>query len=168
MKHPETERDIDQGSDVPDDSSDVAEVLDDAEVMARHVAAHLQVVMLLTMRLASLQSVSHLDDEEDDSANSASVDHGDTDDDALTNATSTSHFYAGMPDADEEAPEMGDRQDDPTIPDAVVDFDGVPRQYDTLPVEKDAFMQEVIKSGSFQAQKLEPPLIHINRVRATR
>ena len=163
MKHPKAERDSDQDSNVSDDSLDVAGLAltpDAAEMMARHIAAHLQVLMLLTIRLASLQDDAH-PDAEDDSANSASVDHGDSDDAALTKSTgdhaaktaSTGHVDAEMPHADEQAPETVDEQDDLAIPDAVVDFDGVPRQYDKLPVEKDGFLQELIKSGAYQADR---------------
>lgn len=166
MKHPESERDIDQGSDAPDDSPDaagLAQTPDDAEIMARHIAAHLQVLMRLTMRLASLQHDVHSDDAEDDSGNSASVEHGDIVDAALTRsaedaayAASTGHDDSGMPDADEKAPEMVDGQDDPTIPDAVVDFDGVLGQYDKLPVENDVLIQELIKSRACHAHTAPP------------
>ena len=121
MKHPEAERDIDQDSDASDDSLDAAELAltpDGAEMMARHIAAHLQVLMLLTIRLASLQDDAH-PDAEDDSANSASVDHGDSDNAALTESTrehaaktaSTGHVDAEMPHADEQAPETVDEQE---------------------------------------------------------
>ncbi|KAK4233928.1 hypothetical protein C8A03DRAFT_47631 [Achaetomium macrosporum] len=74
MKHPKPEREIDQGSDASDDSLDVpglALTADNAETMARHIATHLQALMLLTIRLAFLSR--DRSQETQDDANSVSI-----------------------------------------------------------------------------------------------
>jgi hypothetical protein len=162
MKHPKPEREIDQGSDASDDSLDVpgpALTADNAKTMARHIATHLQALMLLTIRLAIL-SDDHSQETQDD-ANSVSVDAGDSDEaffikSARESAADTvSTEDVEIPDADAEAFEAVDMPQIDHVPDAIVDFDGVPRQHDKLPVEEDEFLQELIKSGAYQAH-LQP------------
>ncbi|SPQ27139.1 50fb5322-f6f5-45bd-bf2d-c3b8a4488d95 [Thermothielavioides terrestris] len=158
MKHPEPMRDIDQDSDTSDDPLEEAGLVptsDNAETMARHIASHLQALMLLTIRLASVHD--DRDQDRQDDANSVSVDAGDTDDasfvkSAAREAATVSTEDVEMPDADGEVLEPADvPPDDPAIPDADVDFDGVPRRHDDLPVEEDVFLQGLIKSGAYQA-----------------
>ncbi|AEO71873.1 uncharacterized protein THITE_49644, partial [Thermothielavioides terrestris NRRL 8126] len=158
MKHPEPMRDIDQDSDTSDDPLEEAGLVptsDNAETMARHIASHLQALMLLTIRLASVHD--DRDQDRQDDANSVSVDAGDTDDasfvkSAAREAATVSTEDVEMPDADGEVLEPADLPpDDPAIPDADVDFDGVPRRHDDLPVEEDVFLQGLIKSGAYQA-----------------
>ncbi|KAL8418731.1 hypothetical protein RB594_002081 [Gaeumannomyces avenae] len=158
IKHPKLERETDQGSDASGDSLDVPGLTltdDNAKTMARHIATHLQALMLLTIRLAFL-SDDH-SQETQDHANSASVDAGDSDEVPFTKsaresaAETMSIEGAEIPDVDGEALEVVDMPQVDHIPDAVVDFDGVPRQYDELPVEEDEFLQELTKSGAYQA-----------------
>ncbi|KAL8367018.1 hypothetical protein RB595_007615 [Gaeumannomyces hyphopodioides] len=158
IKHPKPERENDQGSDASDDSLDVPGLVltaDNAETMARHIATHLQALMLLTIHLAFL-SDDH-SQETQDHANSVSVDAGDSDEAPFTKssresaADTVSTEDVEMPDVDGEALEAVDMPQVDHIPDAVVDFDDVPRQYDELPVEEDEFLQELTKSGAYQA-----------------
>ncbi|KAL8305772.1 hypothetical protein RB601_009315 [Gaeumannomyces tritici] len=157
-KHPKLERETDQGSDASDDSLDVPGLTltaDNTKTMARHIATHLQALMLLTIRLAFL-SDDH-SQETQDHANSVSVDAGDSDEVPSTKsaresaADTVSTEDAEMPDFDGEVLEAVDMPQVDHIPDAVVDFYGVPRQYDELPVEEDEFLQELTKSGAYQA-----------------
>ncbi|KAG7286749.1 hypothetical protein NEMBOFW57_009063 [Staphylotrichum longicolle] len=164
MKHARADRADDHASDESDQPLGVAGLTltdDDTEAMARHVAAHLQVLMLLTIRLVGIYG----DDghETQDDANSASVDVGDSDDGFLTRSKSELLGGIGpaeevdMLDADDGAPEAADvAQDDLVIPDAVVDFDGVPRRHDELLPEEDGFLQELINSGAYQAHLQTP------------
>jgi hypothetical protein len=151
MKHPKPERDVDQNSDTSDD------VLDNAETMARHIAAHLRTVMLLIIRLTSVMHDDHTQNTQD-SSNSTSVDAGHSHDALL--ATSAREPRTDMaftedvevPDADDETLEaVPVSRDDLAIPDADVDFDGVPRPHDALIAEEDEFLQQLIKSGACQA-----------------
>jgi len=118
MKHPRADRDVDQESDRSKDSPDVAALKltsDNAETMARHVAAHLQVLMLLTIRLAHTYDI-HGQDTQDD-ANNASVDIGDSDDvftrsarTPITDPVPTEDV--DMPDAHGEGLEIADIPED--------------------------------------------------------
>ncbi|KLU87691.1 hypothetical protein MAPG_06685 [Magnaporthiopsis poae ATCC 64411] len=165
-KHPEPEREDEQDSDASDDYLDVsglALTAGNAETMARHIASHLQALMLLTIRLALL-SDDH-SQETQDHANSASVDPGDSGEASSTESAQDSAAdtvfteNVEMPDADGETLEAADMPQVDHVPDAIVDFDGVPRRYDGLPVEEDEFLQELIESGAYQAEfkRPEPP-----------
>lgn len=158
MRDPNPPREVEDYSDASDDSLDVEDKLasDDAEMMARHIAGHLQTLMLLTIRLASLQNEKEEDDGQD--ANSDSVDPGDISeatrakDPEETSETSTPEDIE-MPDADEIPEDVDILSGHSSIPDADVDFTdiGVRRRYDNLAAEKDGFLQELIKSGAYQA-----------------
>ncbi|KAK4102093.1 hypothetical protein N658DRAFT_351035 [Parathielavia hyrcaniae] len=157
-------REVGDSSDDSDDSLDVENKLasDDAEMMARHIAGHLQALMLLTIRLASLQNEEDDNDDGQD-ANSDSVDLGDTSDTSEATRTRTNDPGEAtdrgtpedieMPDADEVPDHAVLLSAHSSIPDADVDFTeiGVRRQYDDLAAEKDGFLQELIKSGAYQA-----------------
>ncbi|KLU82018.1 hypothetical protein MAPG_01097 [Magnaporthiopsis poae ATCC 64411] len=161
MRDPKPPTEVEDSSDDSDDSDgslDMENMLgsDDAEMMARHIAGHLQVLMLLTVRLASLQNEKDDDDGQD--ANSDSVDLGDTSEGTMTaDPKKTSDRGAPedieMPDVDEIPEEVVIPSGHSSIPDADVDFAdiGVRRQHDDLPAEKDGFLQQLIKSGACQA-----------------
>ncbi|KAL2194028.1 hypothetical protein P885DRAFT_43743 [Corynascus similis CBS 632.67] len=151
-------REVEDSSDASDDSLDAENELasDNAELMARHIAGHLQALMLLTIRLASLQNEEDDDDGQD--ANSDSVDLGDTSEATRTKDPEETTDRGApedieMPDANEIPDHVVDLPGHSSIPDADVDFAdiGVRRQYDDLPAEKDGFLQQLIKSGAYQA-----------------
>ncbi len=143
-------------------------------MMARHVAAHLQVLMLFTIRLAALHGADNQTNTQDD-ANSASVDPGDSHD-ALS-AKSTLKTLEGsvhsgdfeIPDADDEVPENSDiPQEQLVVPDAVVDseqqssWSSTSRatslisdawEQDEQSGGHDAAQQDVAYTGAWQAQE---------------
>lgn len=130
---------------------------DNAEMMARHVVGHLQVLMLITIRLAALQDEEH--DGKDDT-NSDSVDFGDShgDPESQTHEEKPSiggAEYIEMTGGEElpEDPEMVLELDGSPIPDVDIDFSdlGVRTHYDDLSMENDKFLQEMIKSGAYQS-----------------
>ncbi|KAH6633953.1 hypothetical protein B0J18DRAFT_414818 [Chaetomium sp. MPI-SDFR-AT-0129] len=131
---------------------------DDAKTMARHIAGHLQTLMLLTIRLASLQKEEDGDEEEDDADSEAAEPDNPSGVSGASDATRASDPEggqfgppsAGSPLSDGEALEAVDVPQVDPIPDAVVDFDAVPRPHDGLPVEEDEFLQELIKSRASQ------------------
>lgn len=144
-----------------DDDADTPLSPELAETIARHVAAHLQVLMFLTIRLASLQSEQETPTEEIKS-DTVDVDDGDN--------SSRGQDLRKISGIDvEEATEMDTVEDsllhkdgdvDPdnglplgdTIPalEFYIDWNDVPR-CDEPPVEKDKFLQDVIKSGAYQS-----------------
>ncbi|KAK4144819.1 uncharacterized protein C8A04DRAFT_11232, partial [Dichotomopilus funicola] len=145
--------------DCPSPSDDSLEeqnkpALDDSKTMARHIAGHLQTLMLLTIRLASLQKEEDGDEEEDDADSEAA----ELDDPSGVSGASDAiraldpeGGQFGSPStgsslSDGEALETVDMPHVDPIPDAVVDFDAVPRPHDGLPVEEDELLQELIES----------------------
>jgi hypothetical protein len=167
MSHPKPHSSID---DVSRNSDEEAGYRDDAEtplrpelakIIAQHVAAHLQALMFLTIRLASLQSEQESPIEEIKS-DTVDVDGGDN--------SSRGQDLGKISDIDvEEATEMDtvedsslhkdgdiDLDDDLPLEDTIpvledyVNWNGVPR-CDEPPMEEDKFLQEVIKSGTYQS-----------------
>lgn len=159
-------------SDLSSDSDDVSshprrphQSEDRSEALARHIAVHLQVLMLLTLRLAALQK----DDEVlDDDIKSDSVDIDDG------NSASKGNDLGRLSDIDSQADvTMKDMdggnngwdamdldedvvEDDITIPDTDLDLEDVPRQCDGLAAENDTFLKKVIESGAYQSWREEP------------
>ncbi|PGG96933.1 hypothetical protein GX51_07581 [Blastomyces parvus] len=126
-----------------------------SKTMARHIAGHLQMLMLLTVRLASIQN-----DQETlvDDINSVSVniDIGDR--------SSLAENFAILSDIDLQKPNEEESLDkaDPSgvevhtdvkslVPDTeeLSDWSHIPRR--DFPVEEDKFLQEVVKRGAFQS-----------------
>ncbi|KAK5655303.1 hypothetical protein OQA88_5870 [Cercophora sp. LCS_1] len=165
MRHPGSHRKVEgdvEDSDVPQIATEPQQpTMNRTEKMARHIAGHLQTLMLLTMRLASLQKEQS--DEEDD-AESDLVDMGDeilkasqfagtrrsrSPDDIGTQDVSGD---ADMPLADmilDDTPQI------PDTADAEGDFDNLDiktlAEYRNLLPENDVFLQGVVQSGAFQA-----------------
>ncbi|EAQ84990.1 hypothetical protein CHGG_09004 [Chaetomium globosum CBS 148.51] len=158
MRDSTPSREIEYHSDSSNDSIITEKHLtsDDTEMMARHIAGHLQTLMLLTIRLASLQNEEAGDSGQD--ANSDSVDLGDSIDGLKAgDPDETSDISVPedleMADADQGFDEAIISDDHSTIPDADVDFSeiGVRQQYDGFPAEEDGFLQQLIRSGAYQA-----------------
>ncbi|KAH6616959.1 hypothetical protein F5144DRAFT_606479 [Chaetomium tenue] len=158
MRDSTPSREIEYRSDSSDDSLITEKHLtsDDAEMMARHIAGHLQTLMLLTIRLASLPNEEADGSEQD--ANRDSVDPGDNTD-GLEAGDPDETFDISAPedlemtDADQGFDEAIISDDHFSIPDADVDFSniGVQRQCDRFPAEEDGFLQQLIRSGAYQA-----------------
>ncbi|KAL7921713.1 hypothetical protein ACQKWADRAFT_321286 [Trichoderma austrokoningii] len=134
--------------------------------VARHIAAHLQVLMLLTLRFAALQK----DNEKlvDDDLNSDYVDVDDENSSPKGNdPENLSGIDSGrddvtMEDMDDED-DLGVNkhvvndlvEDDILIPDTDLGLDDIPRKYDGLVAENDVFLGNVIESGAWQSWKDE-------------
>jgi hypothetical protein len=125
------------------------------EVIASHVAMHLQSIMRLTLRIISIDGVVGVSSE----CQSAS---GSTD-------CNLSWLFSNQNNLDREMDtEMGtslyeNGHDIPLsgyiipIPESYVDWENVPRNAE-VPVEKDKFFEEVIKSGAFQPHQTQPDM----------
>ncbi|KAL7784840.1 hypothetical protein V8C37DRAFT_395280 [Trichoderma ceciliae] len=136
---------------------------DRSKAAARHIAVHLQVLMLLTIRFAALQN----DDGElndDIKSNSVDIDEGNSASEG-TDLGRLSHVASEvdvtMKDAEdvdgvdntEGAMDLdyGVVRDDIPVPDTDVDLEFVPRQHDGLPAQNDDFLNKIIESGAYQS-----------------
>jgi nucleoside phosphorylase len=154
------------------DSSDTSSELDSNTLQQRlrraegrsktitsHIAVHLQVLMLLTLRFAAARrgdDKTFLDDDlksdcvEFDDENSSSKSN------MPENLSNVERMSVVMEDTDDEdnsvvSNEMDDYVAEVNIPDTDLNFDDIPRQYDGLVDENDAFLKEVIESGAWQS-----------------
>ncbi|KAK4187619.1 hypothetical protein QBC35DRAFT_409984 [Podospora australis] len=142
---------------------------ENSKMMARHIAAHLQVLMLLTIRLSSL-SVDDVDSD-DDEVNSYSVDINDSErssESEMTDLISASAADTDVEMSDTHTLQLSDSDDEMagadapgadnsgSIPDAAVDLSDIPRPYDELDGENDPFLQKLVKSGAYQAHSKDP------------
>ncbi|KAL6829745.1 hypothetical protein V8C40DRAFT_168253 [Trichoderma camerunense] len=142
---------------------------DRSKAVARHVAVHLQVLMLLTLRFAAV--LEHDDEDLDDGTKSDSVniDEGNSASIGGTDLGKLSHIASevdvimkdGADGSDanqaEGAMELDDDVDNDIadesipIPDTDFDLNFVPRQYDDLEAKDDEFLNMVIESGAYQS-----------------
>lgn len=142
---------------------------DRSKVVARHVAVHLQVLMLLTLRFAA--ALQHDDEDLDDGTKSDSVniDEGNSASIGGTDLGKLSHIGSEadviMKDKEdgndakqaEGAMELDDDVDNGIadesipVPDTDLDLNFVPRQYDDLEAKDDEFLNMVIESGAYQS-----------------
>lgn len=122
--------------------------------MHRHIGAHLQNLMLLTIRLAS-QSEG---DNPDNDARSDSVNVDEEDSASQMDCSSESRdSILSWPESLAPAQDPGDAvEDELAIPDAAPDVNDIPRQYDDLEPENDGFLTELIESGAFQPWEVAP------------
>ncbi|KAK1246370.1 hypothetical protein MKX08_000172 [Trichoderma sp. CBMAI-0020] len=149
---------------------------DSSKAVTRHIAVHLQVLMLLTLRFAAALQ----DDDEDlgDSvkSDSVSIDEGNS---ALEGTDlgrlSDIDFKADitLEDIDDED-NVGDAMDPDNavedsipIPDTDLNLKDIPGQYDGLAAENDAFLKKVIESGAYQSWRDPPKLRGTGRRFAT-
>lgn len=132
--------------------------VDKAKIMGRHIASHLQVLMLLTLRFTTLQEMEVKDDTGSD-IDSQSVDFDDDEDLELSEIHSEESISAVSVESDSELEQSMDIDDDNgdhqlddqiSIPDAMVDFSDVVRKYDNLKLEDDTLLAEIVQSGAFQ------------------
>ncbi|KAH0532089.1 hypothetical protein TsFJ059_000827 [Trichoderma semiorbis] len=142
---------------------------DRSKAVARHVAVHLQVLMLLTLRFAA--ALEHDDEDLDDGTKSDSVniDEGNSASIGSTDLGKLSHIDSEvdveMKDGEdgndtrqaEGAMELDDEVDNDIadesipVPDTDFDLNFVPRQYDDLEAKDDEFLNMVIESGAYQS-----------------
>lgn len=142
---------------------------DRSKAVARHVAVHLQVLMLLTLRFAAV--LEHDDEDLDDGTKSDSVniDEGNSASIGGTDLGKLSHIASEVDvimkdgadgnDANqaEGAMELDDDVDNDIadesipVPDTDFDLNFVPRQYDDLEAKDDEFLNMVIESGAYQS-----------------
>lgn len=138
---------------------------DRSKAIARHIAVHLQLLMLLTLRFAALQKNDN--DLVDDDLKS---DYVDIDDEESSPKGSDPENILGinsrrdvtMEDiSDEDNSEVAKDihndlvEDDIPVPDTDLDLDDIPRQYDGLVAEEDAFLKEIIESGAWPPRQDE-------------
>jgi hypothetical protein len=119
---------MEEASSDSDDSSDsdtgmpAPDALNNAKIMARHIAAHCQVLMLLTIRFAALLSVSDISSDDGD-ADSVNIDRHDT-----TNSVGEIPGSRGLPStapSDDSHLDSDDIvQDCDSLPDATVNLRG--------------------------------------------
>ncbi|KAI9155264.1 Ankyrin repeat domain-containing protein [Paramyrothecium foliicola] len=129
--------------------------------ITRHIAAHLQVLMFLTLRFAALQNDEVAPDVD---TNSESTDMNENN--SAAEGKDWSQSSESSPDVEtisetEEEVEEGDSMDldndvmiDGTpVPDADIDLTHITRQYDGLSTENDHFLKRLIESGAYQSSK---------------
>ncbi|KAL7915897.1 hypothetical protein GGI35DRAFT_485370 [Trichoderma velutinum] len=151
---------------------------DRSKAVARHVAVHLQVLMLLTLRFAA--ALQDDDGDLDDGTKSDSVDIDEGNSASLgTDLGRLSHIAS---EADVTMKDGHDRNDaennesamdldedvdndavdeETPVPDTDLDLDFIPRQYDDLVAKDDKFLSKVIESGAYQSWQAEPPALII-------
>ncbi|KAM0484551.1 hypothetical protein ACHAPX_001977 [Trichoderma viride] len=138
---------------------------DRSKATARHIAVHLQVLMLLTLRFAALKKDDH--DLVDDDLKSDYVDMDDEESSPKGNDPenlSGSDFRrdvtiedTGDEDGSAVAKEMDNDlvEDNIPVPDTDLDLDDIPRQYKCSVVENDGFLSKMIESGAWQSWQNE-------------
>lgn len=150
---------LDSDSDSDSDLISMSEINEPADVkyrsrtVARHIAGHLQTLMLLTLRFATLTNNPAADDNEVNS-DSVEVDEGDSTAGGNLEKATTADLDVEM---DREGPadeplglDEDIRDDSFTIPDCDIEVN-IPTRYDDFKAEDDEFIQGVIESGAFQA-----------------
>lgn len=158
MIEPDT---LDSESSSDSDEQHVPEISELSRTVARHIAAHLQVLMLVTLRLSILQNGWDNDACDEIQSNYAELDEDysvPASDDSRKPSDIVSSNHGTMERDDQSA---GDKEkttvldyDDTTdrvpSPDIDLDFSHVPRPYDDVAPEDDRFMKQIIEDGAFQ------------------
>ncbi|KAM0514250.1 hypothetical protein ACHAPE_007087 [Trichoderma viride] len=134
---------------------------DRSKTIARHIAIHLQVLMLLTLRFAALQKEDNdlvdddlkSDDVDIDEENSSSESN---DSDNLSDINSRRDVVTGDIDDKDGSGAAKDLdndmvEDNISVPDTDFSLDDIPKQYDGLVAENDDFLKKVIESGAWQS-----------------
>jgi hypothetical protein len=126
---------------------------DRSKSVAKHIAGHLQMLMLLTLRFATLMNETGIDDDGVNS-NSVEVDGGDSTAGGSVEMGSVSDMDVERSKEESASEAHGAeediRNDDTTIPDCDVEVI-IPTRYDYLNAEDDEFLQGVIGSGAYQS-----------------
>lgn len=136
---------------------------DHSKAIARHIAAYLRVLMLLTLRFAALRNGDG-DLNDDVKSNSVDIDEGssasgDIDLGKLSSiasqedATRKDVTYIDNMDNSDGAMDLDNDvvETDAQIPDTDLDLRFIPRQYDKLDADDDDFLNKVIESGAYQS-----------------
>lgn len=135
-----------------------------SKAVAQHIAIHLQVLMLLTLRFAALQKENGVSDDDfsddDFESDSVDIDDGnsalkDNDLGRLSDIDSQADVTMKNMDNEDNAGDTMDLDDDVVvddipIPDTDLDLEDVPRQCDRLAAENDTFLKRIIESGAYQ------------------
>ncbi|EHK18146.1 uncharacterized protein TRIVIDRAFT_123746, partial [Trichoderma virens Gv29-8] len=134
---------------------------DHSKAVARHIAAHLQVLMLLTLRFAALQGDNGALADDDFKSNSVDIDDGSSvskgsDLGKLSEIDSRADVTIKYMDDDDDTGDAMDLDDgfvehNISIPDTEFDLKDIPRQYDGLATENDTFLMKIIESGAYQS-----------------
>jgi hypothetical protein len=137
---------------------------DRSKAVAQHIAIHLQVLMLLTLRFAALQKDDGVSDD-DFKSDYVDIDDGNSADGnsalkgndlgRLSDIDSQADVTMKTMDNEDNAVDIMDLDDDVVvddipIPDTDLDLEDVPRQCDGLAPEDDAFLKRIIESGAYQ------------------
>ncbi|KKZ61101.1 hypothetical protein EMCG_04297 [[Emmonsia] crescens] len=165
MSHPKSHSVIDDpSSDLDDEGARYDEDVDnlpsskDTKAMALHIAGHLQMLMLLTIRLASIQNEQEtlIEDINSDTVNAVIGDNsshgqdlGKMSDIDLLEVTEKGSLHRGY-----FRESYNDIPSEDAIPDSESynDWNNIPRR-DMPPEEEDKFLQQVIKSGAYQSHQ---------------
>ncbi|CAG9980543.1 unnamed protein product [Clonostachys byssicola] len=147
---PDSDTDSDSSSDSETPESSVNKGRSIA--VARHIASHLQMLMLLTLRFTSLMNDSGNDDE----VNSESVECDEEENLPISDPTNDllsdlddDMGTASLPDAETDK-EDDIRNDNVEVPDCDIEI-RIPSRYDGLTVKDDHFLQGVLQSGAYQS-----------------
>jgi hypothetical protein len=132
---------------------------DRSKAVAQHIAIHLQVLMLLTLRFAALQKDDGVSDD-DFKSHYVDTDDGNSalkgnDLGTISDIDSQADVTMKSMDNEDNAGDTMDLDDDVVvddipIPDTDLDLRNVPRQCDRLAAENDAFLKRIIESGAYQ------------------
>ncbi|KAJ3553721.1 hypothetical protein NPX13_g10815 [Xylaria arbuscula] len=132
--------------------------------VARHIATHLQTLMLLAIRFSEVNNFKE-EPGDDAESNSVDIDEG--------NSSSEHNDLGRLSDVNSEGKLTGsDTEDivgmqsaaellsdelksDALIPDTNLDFSDIPRQHDSLAHKKDIFLEGVLQSGAFRPPRDE-------------
>ncbi|KAI1746746.1 hypothetical protein F4782DRAFT_536134 [Xylaria castorea] len=138
---------------------------DRSAAVSRHIAAHLQTLMFLTLRFADVQNYNgSLDD--DTRSDSVEIDGGNgssepNDVARLSDVASDPDIIMKDTTGNVDGTESPTDIDDPTndgilIPDTDLDISDIPRQYDDHSPENDDFLMRLIESGAYQSSRISP------------
>lgn len=153
---PAFDSDSDRDSISESEADEPDHIKDRSMTLAKHVASHLQMLMLLTLRFATLTNSTEDIDADEVNSNSVEIDEGDNATGSIPEKRSVSDL-----DIDMDKEELTDdtmsleediRKDDPTIPDCDIQNTISTRDYyDNTAAEDDNFLQGVIGSGAYQS-----------------
>ncbi|EER44818.1 conserved hypothetical protein [Histoplasma capsulatum H143] len=134
----------------PEDDDDISLGSNSSKIMALHISGHLQMLMLLTVRLALIQNNQETSIQ---GTNSGSI-NADIDDNSSCGLSTNDSLEATEEELSESA-STSDGEFDPVLEtpvpdnDLLSDWSHIPRR-DVAP-EEDEFLQQVIKSGAYQS-----------------
>lgn len=134
----------------PEDDDDISLGSNSSKIMALHISGHLQMLMLLTVRLALIQNNQETSIQD---TNSGSV-NAEIDDNSSCGLSATDSLTSTEEELSESA-STSDSEFDPALEtpvpdnDLLSDWSHIPRR--DVALEEDEFLQQVIKSGAYQS-----------------